>query len=86
MSNQFLEKSKIADVRDVNILRKTNRGDMVINFAAVHRDDGWDKLDYQCTNVDGAENLALIYEGKSINNIVFTSIFGVYGFAEPRTD
>ena len=86
MSNQFPEKCKIADVRDVETLRKTITGDVVVNLAAVHRDDVRDKTEYQRTNVDGAENVALVCEEKGINKIVFTSTVAVYGFAEPGTD
>ena len=86
MSNQFPDKCKIADVRDVDTLRNTITGDVVVNLAAVHRDDVRDKSEYQRTNVDGAENVALVCEEKGINKIVFTSTVAVYGFAEPGTD
>ena len=86
MSNQFPEKCKIADVRDVESLRKTITGDVVVNLAALHRDDVRDKSEYQRTNVDGAENVALVCEEKGIGKIVFTSTVAVYGFAEPGTD
>ena len=86
MSNQFPEKCKIADVRDVETLRNTITGDVVVNLAAVHRDDVRDKSEYQRTNVDGAENVALVCEEKGIDKIVFTSTVAVYGFAEPGTD
>lgn len=86
MSNQFPEKCKIADVRDAETLRKTITGDVVVNLAAVHRDDVRDKSEYQSTNVDGAENVALVCEEKGIDKIVFTSSVAVYGFAEPGTD
>ena len=86
MSNQFPEKCKIADVRDAETLRNTITGDVVVNLAAVHRDDVRDKLEYQRTNVDGAENVALVCEEKGIDKIVFTSTVAVYGFAEPGTD
>jgi GlcNAc-P-P-Und epimerase len=86
MSNQFPEKCKIADVRDAETLRKTMTGDVVVNLAAVHRDDVRDKSEYQRTNVDGAENVALVCEEKGIDKIVFTSTVAVYGFAEPGTD
>tara|TARA_B110000003_G_scaffold240074_1_gene246478 strand:+ start:91 stop:1080 length:990 start_codon:yes stop_codon:yes gene_type:complete len=86
MSNQFPEKCKIADVRDAESLRKTITGDVVVNLAAVHRDDVRDKSEYQRTNVDGAENVALVCEEKGIDKIVFTSTVAVYGFAEPGTD
>ena len=86
MSNQFPEKSKIADVRDAETLRNTITGDVVVNLAAVHRDDIRDKTEYQRTNVDGAENVALVCEEKGIDKIVFTSTVAVYGFADPGTD
>ena len=86
MSNQFPEKCKIADVRDAQTLRNTMAGDVVVNLAAVHRDDVRDKSEYQRTNVDGAENVALVCQEKGINKIVFTSTVAVYGFAEPGTD
>ena len=86
MSNQFPDKCKLADVRDADTLRKTITGDVVVNLAAVHRDDVRDKTEYQRTNVDGAENVALVCEEKGIDKIVFTSTVAVYGFAEPGTD
>ena len=86
MSNQFSDKCKIADVRDINTLRETITGDVVVNLAAVHRDDVRDKSEYQRTNVDGAENIALVCDEKGINKIVFTSTVAVYGFAKPGTD
>ena len=86
MSNQFPEKCKIADIRDVDTLLKAITGDVVVNLAAVHRDDVRDKSEYQCTNTDGAENVALVCEKKGIDKIVFTSTCAVYGFAKPRTD
>ena len=86
MSNQFPEKCKIADVRDIETLREAIAGDVVLNLAAVHRDDVRDKTEYQRTNVDGAENVALVCHEKCIDKIVFTSTVAVYGFAEPGTD
>ena len=86
MSNQFPEKCKIADVRDANTLREKITGDVVVNLAAVHRDDVRDKSEYQRTNVDGVENVALVCDEKGINKIIFTSTVAVYGFAEPGTD
>jgi GlcNAc-P-P-Und epimerase len=85
-SNQFPEKCKIADVCDAETLRNTITGDVVVNLAAVHRDDVRDKSEYQRTNVVGAENVALVCEEKCIDKIVFTSTVAVYGFAKPGTD
>ena len=85
-SKQFPDKCKIGDVRDIDTLRKTITGDVVINLAAVHRDDVSDHSEYQNTNVDGAKNLALICSEKGIKKIIFTSTVAVYGFAEKGAD
>jgi nucleoside-diphosphate-sugar epimerase len=85
-SQRFPEKYKIADVRDINSLRETITGDVIVNLAAVHRDDVRVKSEYHHTNVDGAENVAQVCSEKGIKKIVFTSSVAVYGFAEPETD
>lgn len=86
MSSQFPDKCKIGDVRDLKSLRDAITGDVVINLAAVHRDDVRDKAEYQRTNVDGAQNVATVCTEKRINKIIFTSTVAVYGFAETGTD
>ena len=85
LSNRFPEKSKIADVRNIESLRSTISGDVVVNLAAVHRDDVRDKSEYFDTNVSGAENIAKVCEEVGIKKMVFTSSVAVYGFAEPGT-
>ena len=85
MSNQFPDKCKIGDVRDIDALRQTITGDVIVNLAAVHRDDVRDKSEYQRTNVGGAENIASVCEEKGVEKIVFTSTVAVYGFAKPGT-
>ena len=86
MSNQFSERCKIADVRDLDSLRAAITGDVVVNLAAVHRDDVRDKCEYHRTNVNGAENVAHVCTEKGIKKIVFTSTVAVYGFAKSGTD
>lgn len=85
-SQRFPDKCKIGDVRDIDSLRRTITGNVVVNLAAVHRDDVGDKAEYFRTNVDGAENLAKVCSEKSIKKIVFTSSVAIYGFANPGTD
>lgn len=85
-SHQFPEKSKIADVRDIDSLRATVSGDIVVNLAAVHRDDVRDKSEYYRTNVEGAAHVSQVCSEKGITKIIFTSSVAVYGFAEPGTD
>jgi nucleoside-diphosphate-sugar epimerase len=84
-SQRFPEHSKTGDVRDAESLRETITGDVVVNLAALHRDDIRDPAEYWRTNVEGAENVAQVCTEKGIEKIVFTSSVAVYGFAEPGT-
>ena len=86
ISNRFSEKSKIADVRDVDSLRAAITGNVIVNLAAVHRDDVSQKSDYYNTNVLGAENIAKVCMEKGAHKIIFTSSVAVYGFSEHDID
>ena len=55
ISKQFPKETKIGDVRILDSLRSTITGDIVVNLAAVHRDDIRDKAEYQKTNIEGAK-------------------------------
>ena len=85
-SNSFPKFSKIGDVRNIRSLSGLITGDVVINLAAVHRDDIIDKGEYYKTNVLGAKNVVRICTEKQIKKIIFTSSVAVYGFAKPGTD
>lgn len=85
-SQQFPEKTKIADIRDKESLRNTIDGQIVVNLAAIHTDDVADISQYYETNVIGAQNLADICTDKRVNKIVFTSSVAVYGLPKFRTD
>ncbi len=85
-SGRFPEQTKIADVRNLESLRETISGDVVVNLAAVHRDDVRHKSEYYRTNVEGAKNIAALCSEKGIKKILFTSTVAVYGFAELGTD
>ena len=85
MSNQFPEKCKIADVRDAETLRKTITGDVVVNLAAVHRDDVRVSPSISA-RMWMVRKMLRWCARKGIDKIVFTSTVAVYGFAEPGTD
>ena len=85
-SLQFPNHFRFADVRDPKSLEKTISGNIIVNLAAVHRDDVVDKHEYFETNVNGAKNLVEACEVKKIKRIIFTSSVAVYGFAKMNTD
>ena len=86
MSNQSPEKCKINDLRYINTLPDTITGDVVVNLVAVHPDDVGGKTEYQCTNMDRAENVVLVCEENGIDKIVCKGSVVVHGFLEPGTD
>lgn len=86
MSREFSERCKIGDVRDFDSLCSTITGNIVLNLAALHRDDVSDTTEYYNTNVHGAENVVKACVKLGIKKIIFTSSVAVYGFAEPGTD
>ena len=85
-SQRFPDKCKIADVRDVKSLRDTITGEVVLNLAAIHRDDVLNKCEYYHTNVEGAMNIAQVCSEKNIKKIIFTSSVAVYGFSDAGTN
>lgn len=84
-SRNFPEKSTIADIRDSDAMRAHLDGDVIVNLAAVHRDDVRDRKAYYETNVEGTRVVTEIAEEKGIDRIVFTSSVAVYGFAPVGT-
>ena len=86
MSLQFPQKSKLGDIRDIQSLRDTITGDVLVHLAAVHTDDIADKYEYQRTNIEGTSNITQVCSELKIKKIIFTSTVAVYGFANPGTD
>ena len=85
-SKSFPRESKIGNIRNPDDLRRTITGDVIVNLAAVHRDDVRDRSEYYLTNVDGTRNVCDIAEEKGISHIIFTSSVAVYGFSPVGTD
>lgn len=85
-SRRFPEKYKYGDVRNIDSLRDVITGDIIVNLAAVHRDDVKEKNEYYNTNVVGAQNITSVCVEKGIKKIVFTSSVAIYGFAKANTD
>ena len=73
------------DVEDYQSLSKIMNSDVIINLAAVHRDDVKPISRYDDVNVQGSRNICDAARKYGINKIVFTSSVAIYGFAPPET-
>ena len=60
--------------------------DVIINLAAVHRDDVKPISKYDEVNIQGAVNVCDLARKNNIQKIIFTSSVAIYGFAPPDTD
>ena len=83
--SQITNKNLKVDVEDYESLNLISDADVIINLAAVHRDDIKPISKYDDVNVDGARNICNIARENGINNIIFTSSVAIYGFAPPNT-
>lgn len=69
------------DVRDRAALVANLRGsDLIVNLAAVHRDDVRPLSLYDEVNVDGAKNICAAADALGIKNQIFASSVAIYGF------
>ena len=74
------------DVEDQESLDQLADANIIINLAAVHRDDVLPISKYDDVNVQGAENVCNAARKFNIKKIIFTSSVAIYGFAKPNTD
>ena len=63
-SNDYPQKTIVSDIRNLNSLRQSINGDVVIHLAAVHTDDIKDKSVYFETNVEGTRNILKVCDEK----------------------
>jgi nucleoside-diphosphate-sugar epimerase len=74
------------DVEDPGDLEQLSDHNVIINLAAIHRDDVRPLSRYSDVNVQGAVNICEKARKFNINKIIFTSSVAIYGFAPPNTD
>jgi nucleoside-diphosphate-sugar epimerase len=84
--DQSNDSTSFLDVEDASSLKKLKGYDVIINLAAVHRDDVRPISRYDDVNVTGAKNICEAARQNNISTIVFTSSVAVYGFAPDNTD
>lgn len=85
-SKFFPEKTTIGSICSLEDLKKISDSNILINLAAVHRDDVSPKSLYDEINVNGSKNVCEYAKENNISHIIFTSSVAIYGFAEPDTD
>lgn len=79
-SSFFSSITHIADVRDVDSMKKELKGfDLVVLLAAEHRDDVTPVSLYYDVNVGGMKNVLEAMDYNDIKRIVFTSSVAIYG-------
>jgi nucleoside-diphosphate-sugar epimerase len=81
-----VEKTIYLDVEDIKSLGKLSKASVIINLAAVHRDDVRPLSRYDDVNVQGSINICKAAQKYGINKIIFTSSVAIYGFAPKDTD
>ena len=84
-STTFPNSTVIGDICNSIDYRAIPESDILINLAAVHRDDVRPLSRYDEVNVGGAEVLCNYARQAGINKLVFTSSVAIYGFAPADT-
>ena len=84
-SKAFSSKTIIGNVCDYTNYEALPKSNVLINLAAVHRDDVRPLSRYDEVNVGGAEALCNYARHVGTNKIIFTSSVAIYGFAPSDT-
>ena len=86
LNDDFNDVTHIADVTDIESLKNTISGDVLVNLAAEHRDDVRPISRYDAVNIGGARNTCKLAELRKINKIIFTSTVAIYGLSDEPKD
>ena len=84
-SQVFGGKTVIGDICNLADYEALPKSDVLINLAAVHRDDVRPLSRYDDVNVGGSEVICNYARQAGINKIIFTSSVAIYGFAPANT-
>jgi len=80
------EEISYLNVEEQDSLTQLKKTSVIINLAAVHRDDVRPLSRYDDVNVLGAKNICNAARMHRINKIIFTSSVAIYGFSPAGTD
>jgi nucleoside-diphosphate-sugar epimerase len=84
-SQVFGGKTVIGDICNLADYEALPKSDVLINLAAVHRDDVLPLSRYDDVNVGGSEVICNYARQAGITKIIFTSSVAIYGFAPADT-
>lgn len=85
-SSSKSEGIQTVDITNIEDLDHLAECGVIINLAAVHRDDVRPLARYDEVNVQGSVNICLAARKHAIETIVFISSVAIYGFAPAGTD
>ena len=85
LSQVFGGKTVIGDICNLADYEALPKSDVLINLAAVHRDDVRPLSRYDDVNVGGSEVICNYARQAGITKIIFTSSVAIYGFAPADT-
>ena len=74
------------DVSKPETMKSLMNADIILNLAAVHRDDIKPISKYDDVNVKGAKNICDAATQYNVNKIIFISSVAIYGFAPKNTN
>jgi len=72
--------------KKINLKKLPKKIDLIINFAAIHREPGHQDNEYFETNILGAEHVCNLAEATDCNRIIFTSSISPYGIKDRLKD
>tara|TARA_Y200000002_G_scaffold377651_1_gene383600 strand:- start:450 stop:1442 length:993 start_codon:yes stop_codon:yes gene_type:complete len=84
--NPIAKKNLRIDIENTESLINFSDANVIINLAAIHRDDVYPLSRYDDVNIQGAVNICEVARIHKIHKIIFTSSVAIYGFAPPGTD
>jgi GlcNAc-P-P-Und epimerase len=76
----------VMDIENPSRLNFNSDVNVIVNLAAIHRDDVRPLSRYDDVNVQGSKNICAAARKHGINKIIFTSSVAIYGFAKANTD
>lgn len=86
LDNDLIKFFEVDVRKDINKNLFPHQIDLILNFAAIHREPGHEDHEYFETNLLGAQNVCKFADQVGCQNIIFTSSISPYGVSELPKD